>query len=653
MTSSLSAQAAAARAELVSAAAAMRQRGLAEGARWALELAAGVAGSSEGEAAVNEGAGSDDSGFGGEAGAGAAVEPEPCSAGPYVESHAGDAGGWGVREEQFELARCYFDAGEFARCEHALQAAKRGAPLFLQLHAAYRALERRREEERVENAGPLGEAPAGENGAGDVELAALEARLAALRIEGAAGEHDPFLAFLHGSILRRLERSKDAAVALASSVRTFPCNWQAWTQLAPLCHGGAGGVDAAPLHLPRHFARQAFEAHVCLEGQRNERALALYRALARLFPGAAPVANAVATCFYNMRDFGEAQARFGALLERDPHRVEGMDTYSNILYVSEQWATLSHLAHRVVRTDKYRPETCCVVGNYYSLRAEHEKAVLYFRRALRLDRRYLSAWTLMGHEYVEMKNTPAAIDAYRRAVDINPRDYRAWYGLGQTYEIMHMPYYSLYYYRRAAQLRPSDARMWCAMGQCYESEQLGLREHAARCYRRALDNREGEGLALHKLAKLHQAMGDDETAAEYHAKILESLNVRVDFDLGVGGEGGRGGLDGDAAMELSSDDEGAAASTGGGVTPLGAADGSAGGAPGGQDAVDALLFMAEHSVRTGRLEAAMAYATRLLDYSSDAKETAKAILREVAGMRAGSSEAGGEGVGGMPEPVSF
>ena len=58
-------------------------------------------------------------------------------------------------------------------------------------------------------------------------------------------------------------------------------------------------------------------------------------------------------------------------------------------------------------------------------------------------------------------------------------------------------------------------------------------------------------------------------------------------------------------------------------------------------------------MRTGRLEAAMAYATRLLDYSSDAKETAKAILREVAGMRAGSSEAGGEGVGGMPEPVSF
>lgn len=40
------------------------------------------------------------------------------------------------------------------------------------------------------------------------------------------------------------------------------------------------------------------------------------------------------------------------------------------------------------------------------------QAVMYFRRALKLDRNYLSAWTLMGHEYVEMKNIPAAIGGH-------------------------------------------------------------------------------------------------------------------------------------------------------------------------------------------------------------------------------------------------
>ena len=55
-------------------------------------------------------------------------------------------------------------------------------------------------------------------------------------------------------------------------------------------------------------------------------------------------------------------------------------------------------------------------GNYYSLRAEHETAVLYFQRALKLNPNYLSAWTLMGHEYMELKNPKAAIQAYRKAI---------------------------------------------------------------------------------------------------------------------------------------------------------------------------------------------------------------------------------------------
>lgn len=48
--------------------------------------------------------------------------------------------------------------------------------------------------------------------------------------------------------------------------------------------------------------------------------------------------------------------------------VQGMDTYSNILFVKEAFAPLSHLAHRLAASDKYTPEACCVIGNYYSLK---------------------------------------------------------------------------------------------------------------------------------------------------------------------------------------------------------------------------------------------------------------------------------------------
>ncbi len=50
----------------------------------------------------------------------------------------------------------------------------------------------------------------------------------------------------------------------------------------------------------------------------------------------------------------------------------------------------------------------------------HERAVLYFKRALLLNPSYLSAWTLMGHEFVELRNSAAAIECYRRALGTPP-----------------------------------------------------------------------------------------------------------------------------------------------------------------------------------------------------------------------------------------
>jgi anaphase-promoting complex subunit 8 len=147
-------------------------------------------------------------------------------------------------------------------------------------------------------------------------------------------------------------------------------------------------------------------------------------------------------------------------------RLEGIDVYSNILYSrgEEGKADLSMLAQRAIAVDRYTPETCVVVGNYFSMMGKHEKAVQYFQRALVLNPEYLSAYTLMGHEFIETKNTSAALQAYRRALAIDDSDYRAWYGLGQTYELLHQNFHSLFYFRQAARLRPRDARMFVAVG---------------------------------------------------------------------------------------------------------------------------------------------------------------------------------------------
>lgn len=123
-----------------------------------------------------------------------------------------------------------------------------------------------------------------------------------------------------------------------------------------------------------------------------------------------------ALTFYNMRDFEASESLFESMWKDDPYRIEDMDVYSNVLYVRGSKAKLSYLAHRIVKTDRSRPESCCIVGNYYSMRGDHYKAVSYFQRALRLNPSYLSAWTLMGHEFMELSNAVGAVNCYRKGL---------------------------------------------------------------------------------------------------------------------------------------------------------------------------------------------------------------------------------------------
>ena len=255
--------------------------------------------------------------------------------------------------------------------------------------------------------------------------------------------------------------------------------------------------------LPDHLMKNIWHLHATVElYQHSEGVHNELTQLELTFPNMPFLKTQRALIYYHARDFEEAEQIFDSLLKADPHCRDALGHYSNITYVMEWRPKLAFLAQLATTTDRFRPETCCVVGNYYSLKSEHEKAVMYFRRALTLDRSFLSAWTLMGHEYVEMKNTHAAIEAYRRAVgmhlghpcvrgqitnnnvDVNRKDYRAWYGLGLSYEVLEMDYYALFYFQRAASLRPYDAQMWQAMGSCFDH--MDRPQEAIKAYKRAL-----------------------------------------------------------------------------------------------------------------------------------------------------------------------
>lgn len=253
-----------------------------------------------------------------------------------------------------------------------------------------------------------------------------------------------------------------------------------------------------------------------------------------------------------------------------------------------------------------------MIGNYYSLLSQHEKAVNYFRRALTLDRTCLSAWTLMGHEYVELKNTHAAIESYRRAVDVNRRDYRAWYGLGQTYEVLEMHAYALWYYKRAAGLRPWDGKMWCAVGSCLQK--MGREQEGIKALKRALQADAWvdpvDVGSSGKRRKGKAGIMDTEVLlqiANMYDKLHEEVEAREWMELCVAQEEG---LDSEEEDELGG---GGREGMGSGVTAA---------------TSKARMWLAKWAMEHGEWEAALRYAQELCQDGVEVEE-AKALVREL------------------------
>ncbi|GAB5360647.1 hypothetical protein AAMO2058_000645000 [Amorphochlora amoebiformis] len=493
-----------------------------------------------------------------------------------------------AESDSVALAKTYFDLREYARAARTLRKYNGPRALFLRCYAMYLAGEKTKVEEMQQKRDSLARAKVTNRALTELErelgkLYKKEEKKEKARDSKSAPECnspglDPFCMYLYGLVLKQLDRHNLAIQVIVDSVNAYPYNWSAWRCLTSLIKTKDSVTNLA---LKDNCFKQMFLADVYLELQHHEsnEVLVILEALQDVFEDSTHLLAQLALARYNMREFDEAQRLLQILHEADPCRLTTMDVYSNILFVKESKAELSFLAHTAIKIDKYRPETCCIIGNYYSLKREHERAVLYFKRALRLDPNYLSAWTLMGHEYVEMRNSAAAIESYRRAVDINPRDYRAWYGLGQTYEIMRMHNYALYYFGKATKLRPYDPRMWCAMGETFEK--LGRYEDAIKCYKQAEGNEDPEGTAILKLAVAYQKINDQDTAASYFRKVLKRRE-----------------------NETSGSEER-------------------------RDNADALIFLARYCKRKGFFVECERYCNRLLDIGGTVKDEAKSILVDV------------------------
>ncbi|CAJ2507245.1 Uu.00g084310.m01.CDS01 [Anthostomella pinea] len=491
--------------------------------------------------------------------------------------------------------------------------------LFLTLYAKYLSGEKRKDEETEMVMGPQDLGTVVNKQLLTVSRV-LEAWFESRKAEdGEDLDSQGWLEYLYGMVLARQKNEELALYWLARSVHLFPMNWGCWLEMSSLISRVENNIVSFMFHI-----------HTSLELYQHDANLAnSLEQLLDIFPTSSFLLTCDALLSYHAKDLVAAEQHFSRLLSLHPHRLDSLDHYSNILYVMNSRPKLAFLAHLCSSVDKFRPESCVVIGNYYSLLSLHEKAVQYFRRALTLDRSCLSAWTLMGHEYVELKNTHAAIESYRRAVDVNRRDYRAWYGLGQTYEVLEMHAYALWYYKKAAGLRPWDGKMWMAVGSCLQ--RMNRTHDGIKALKRALladsyyetgssfgSGGSGSMRGAHmdpdillQIAGMYDGLGEDEDAKAY-------MEMCVNQEVGGGGGDSQGESIAIHHDSPGSDDDGEGGGHGGGNEGTGVTAATS----------KARMWLARHAMRSEDYTTANRLANELCQDGVEVEE-AKALIREV------------------------
>lgn len=257
----------------------------------------------------------------------------------------------------YAFASCSFDAREYSTVSHALEPYRNRSPSsrFLYYYSRYLKLQKLKANKQTVGGKQSNTLLAG-------------AELAELRADLERQDKDAFLMYVLGMALMDQNNLAEARRVLVQSVGLYPCNWSAWKALVASCRDIASFREVNA-QLPSHFMADFFRAHVLVDMQHLEEGLSvLGSSLEGDFPDSHAVICTQAVAHSHMRNYEVSHEKFRKLLANNPHTIESMDIYSNILYVKEDHVELTLLARRLADEDPYRAETCCVIGNFYSFR---------------------------------------------------------------------------------------------------------------------------------------------------------------------------------------------------------------------------------------------------------------------------------------------
>lgn len=201
----------------------------------------------------------------------------------------------------------------------------------------------------------------------------------------------------------------------------------------------------------------------CLNQYKLDQAVTILSGLPEKHRNTGWVLSCIGRALYEKTNYAESVKYYESARRLEPYRLEGMEYYSSALWHLHKEVELSVLAKELMEFDQNAPETWCVAGNCYSLQKEHESAIKYLEKAIKLDPNFAYAYTLLGHELISAERLDQAMTYFRNAVRLDPRHWNAWCGLGCIYYKNELYTNAELYYLKALKIAPTNPVLMCQL----------------------------------------------------------------------------------------------------------------------------------------------------------------------------------------------
>lgn len=255
-----------------------------------------------------------------------------------------------VEHDLYLLSKSYFDLREYDRCAHFLKGCTSSRSRFLYFYSLYLSYEKKKLDTMTDT-----------NFSSDpMKNNHLKNLCSIIQTDYHDKKLDGYCLYIYGVILKKLGLTGQALDILLEAVNLAPTNWSAWQELA-LVIPNKNKLNT--LNFPNHWMKYFFLAYAYLEHLCFDESLEIYNNLClQGFEKNTFIKAQCAILYHNCKDYYKAIDNYKELLAEDPYRLDSLDIYSNFLYVQGLKTELAELAHKAAAIDKYRVETCCIIG---------------------------------------------------------------------------------------------------------------------------------------------------------------------------------------------------------------------------------------------------------------------------------------------------